>query len=240
LLAGGEEFEGAWLADAELYDPSTEKFTAIQKMAGIRTGHTATLLRDGTVLIAGGDHTCNYRNSGGVDVSRCDAEDVGTEIYDPVTDTFNAGGNLTTYRINHTATLLMDGRILVVGGGTDMRGFWPTNSAEIYTPSLLAPAQIVTNLRFDRTNTVTGSSYSLNISGSNLTPETFFDIRFIGPGHTDFDVALNWQKGLAARHDVPGGTASGVWTINGVRAHQIETDHTGDFVPASATLTVSP
>src|SRR5262249_35017823 len=185
LLTGGEEFEWTWLNDAELYDPSTGKFTASHKMTRIRSGQTATLLRDGMVLIAGGDHSCNYWNSGGVDVSRCDAEDVGTEIYDPVTDIFNAGANLTTYRINHTATLLMDGRVLVVGGGTDMRGFWPTNSAEIYTPSLLAPAQIVTNLRFDRTNTVTGSSYSLNISGSNLTPETFFDVRFIGPGHTD-------------------------------------------------------
>src|SRR5262249_55867016 len=126
LLTGGEEFELAWLDDAELYDPSTGKFTASHKMTGIRLGQTATLLRDGTVLIAGGDHTCNYWNSGGADVARCDAEDVGTEIYDPVTDTFNAGGNLTTYRINHTATLLMDGRVLVVGGGTDMRNFWPT------------------------------------------------------------------------------------------------------------------
>src|SRR5262249_48603115 len=150
------------------------------------------------------------------------------------------GSNMTSYRVNHTATLLMDGRILIVGGGTDMRNFWPTDSAELYTPSLLIPAQTITDLRFDRTNAVTGSSYSLNISGSNLTPETFFDIRFIGPGHTDSEVALNWQKGLAARHDVLGGTASGVWTIKGVRAHQIETDHTGDFVPVSATITVFP
>src|SRR5262249_20919814 len=38
LLAGGEEFEFAWLDDAELYDPSTGKFTAIQNMTGIRSG----------------------------------------------------------------------------------------------------------------------------------------------------------------------------------------------------------
>ena len=239
LLAGGDLFDAGWSADAELYDPSTEKFTAIQKMNRIRSRHTATLLRDGTVLIAGGDHTCTFTNSGGVDVLSCDAADTGTEIYDPPTGTFNAGPKMTSYRVSHTATLLMDGRILIAGGGTDMRGFWPTNSAELYTPSVLVPAQIVTDLRFDRTNAVTGSSYSLNISGSNLTPETFFDIRFIGPD-TDSDVALNWQKGPAARHDVPGGTASGVWAINGVRAHQIETDHTGDFVPISATITVSP
>ena len=44
-------------------------------------------------------------------------------------------------------------------------------------------------------------------------------------------VVLNWQRGLAASHDVPIGTASGVWTITGVRAHSIDTDHTGDFLP---------
>jgi len=42
------------------------------------------------------------------------------------------------------------------------------------------------------------------------------------------------------KHDVPAGTALGAWIINGVRAHEIETDHSGIFFPVSATLTVSP
>jgi hypothetical protein len=41
-------------------------------------------------------------------------------------------------------------------------------------------------------------------------------------------------------HDVPAEMAIGSWTINGVRAHEIETDHTGNFSPVSATITVSP
>ena len=61
---------------------------------------------------------------------------------------------MTSYRMNHTATLLMDGRVLIVGGATDMRGFWPTDSAELYVPSVLVPAQVVTALRFDRRNAV--------------------------------------------------------------------------------------
>lgn len=238
LLAGGEQEDLGNFADAELYDPSTGTFTAIQNMTRVRSGHTATLLRDGTVLIAGGDQTCYPQNSGGVDVLRCDADDIGTEIYDPSTSTFNAGANMTSYRISHTATLLMDGRILITGGDTDMRNFWPTNSAEFYTPSLLIPAQVVTELRFDRMNAVAGSSYSANVSGSNLTSETFFDVRFTSPGSNASAVVLNWQRGLTERHDVPAGLAAGAWTINGVRAHQIETDHTGNFFPVSATITV--
>jgi Tol biopolymer transport system component len=99
---------------------------------------------------------------------------------------------------------------------------------------------IVTGLQFDRTNVAARSSYSVSVSGSNLTSQTFFDVRFTSPGSNESAVVLNWQKGLAARHDVQAGTASGVWTINGVRAHQIETDHTGNLVPVSATITVSP
>ena len=53
------------------------------------------------------------------------------------------------------------------------------------------------------------------------------------------NVVLNWQRGLAASHDVAAGLASGSWTINGVRAHKIETDHTGIFFPVSGTITVS-
>jgi hypothetical protein len=99
---------------------------------------------------------------------------------------------------------------------------------------------IVTGLQFDRMNIVAGSSYSISVSGFNLTSQTFFDVRFVSPGSNQSVVVLNWQTGLVARHDVSAGTASGVWVINGVRAHQSETDHTGNFVPVLATITVSP
>ena len=113
-------------------------------------------------------------------------------------------------------------------------------SAEIYVPDVLVPVPIVTDLQFDRTNVVAGFSYSTTVLGSNLAPDTFFDVRFISPGSNESAVALNWQKGLVQIHDVPAGTPLGAWTINGVRGHQIETDHTGNFVPVSATITVSP
>src|SRR5262249_23595924 len=52
-------------------------------------------------------------------------------------------------------------------------------------------------------------------------------------------VALNWQKGTSSIHLVPSDIATGIWTITGVRAHEVETDHTGIFFPVSATITVS-
>jgi hypothetical protein len=158
---------------------------------------------------------------------------------------------MSTGRELHAATLLNDGTVLITGGDQ----YWPTQlggdggrdhagailaSAEVYTTAVLFPPLIVTDLQFDRTSVVAGSSYSVNVSGSNLNSLTFFDVRFISPGSNESAVVLNWQKGLAARHDLPAVTASGVWVVNGVRAHQIETDHTGNFAPVSATITVSP
>ena len=102
------------------------------------------------------------------------------------------------------------------------------------------PIPVVGAVRFDRIVVPAGSSYSVDLSGSNLTPEMFFDVRFTSPEGNESVVALNWQQGLAENHQVPAGFAPGSWTITGVRAHEIETDHTGNFFPLSATITVSP
>jgi hypothetical protein len=102
----------------------------------------------------------------------------------------------------------------------------------------LIPTATVSDLRFDRTDAVAGSYHTLTISGSNLTPETYFDVRFNTGSETS--VVLNWQRGLTVSHSVSAGTAPGNWTINGVRAHQEEADHTGDFSPLNATITIVP
>jgi hypothetical protein len=221
LLAGGQAPELGYYEAAELYDPSTSQFTAISNMTNGRYGHTATLLRDGTVLIAGG---YPYR-----------APYATAELYDPASGIFTFAANMTSLRVWHTATLLMDGRVLIVGGSVDS-----PSSAELYIPSVLIPAQVVTGLRVDQTSVVAGTTYSVTASGSNLSPQIFFDVRFISPDSNDSAVVLNWQRGLAANHDVPAGIALGNWTINGVRAHEIETDHTGSFFPVNVRITVSP
>src|SRR5262249_52767164 len=141
------------------------------------------------------------------------------------------------------ATLLNNGEVLITGG----EGWYPRAptggifaSAELYVPSELVPVPAVTGLRFDPTSVIEGSSYSASVSGSNLTAQFFFDVRLTSPGSKTSAVVLNWQRGLAASHDVPGGITSGSWTITGMRAHEIETDHTGSFFPVSATITVLP
>src|SRR5262245_50203326 len=133
LLAGGEIFEFDYLADAEIYDAASGNFTPIGYMSRARAAHTATRPSDGTILLAGGPRVPWQFVSGTL---RCDADAIrDTELYNPATGTFVSSGNMTAPRSNHTATMLMDGTILITGGVTDARGFLPTASAEVYTPA---------------------------------------------------------------------------------------------------------
>ena len=227
LIVGNVENDGS-RADAELYAPATRLFSGIGNTTGPHEFSTATLLPDGEVLIAGG------ALPGGSGAA-------GTDLYDPAAGKFSAAEDMTIGRHSHTATLLPDGTVLIAGGYSVW--LWPnpsgSSSAELYIPRLLTPPLVVNDLRFDLTVVTASASYAVNISGSGLIAETFFDVRFTSPGN-NASVVLNWQRGPAASHAVPVGTASGNWTINGVRAHQIEADHTGGFVPVSATITVSP
>jgi N-acetylneuraminic acid mutarotase len=82
-----------------------------------RIGHTATLLANGQVLVAGGE------DSQGNHIAAA-------ELYNPATGTWTVTGSLATPRIDHTATLLPNGEVLVAGGvGTTY-----TASAELYSP----------------------------------------------------------------------------------------------------------
>src|SRR5215475_9037264 len=99
---------------------STGTFTATGDMNFTRSFHTATLLSNGKVLIVGG---------AGVTRSGDQKPVTSAELYDAVTGTFILTGNMNTPRIGPTATLLNDGRVLIVGGS----GCVP-NSAELYDP----------------------------------------------------------------------------------------------------------
>lgn len=132
LIAGGENNQGA-IASAELYDPKSNTFVATGTMTTARTGHAATLLASGKVLITGGAPD-NSILTGLIAIS---AEPQPTaEVYDPETGTFSPAAPMATGRLAHTATLLADGRVLIVGGFKSWAGrYESSSSAEIYDPA---------------------------------------------------------------------------------------------------------
>ncbi|HEV8590310.1 MAG TPA: kelch repeat-containing protein [Pyrinomonadaceae bacterium] len=83
-----------------------------------RRGHTATLLTDGKVLIAGGENQSGFVTE--------------AEVFDPATGNFSVSGNLNTPRADHSATRLSDGRVLIAGGRGDTGAL---NTTEVFDPS---------------------------------------------------------------------------------------------------------
>ncbi len=121
LIAGGGDpsLGDISFSSAELYDPVTGTFSPTGSLGGARVYHTATLLPNGRVLIAGGyDGTSNISSA---------------EVYDPATGTFSPTGSMGTARAGHTATLLPSGKVLIAAGSAV--AYTTTNSAELYDPA---------------------------------------------------------------------------------------------------------
>jgi trimeric autotransporter adhesin len=108
------------LSSAEIYDPIANSWTLTGSLNNSRAYHTATLLPNGTVLVAGGQNPNNYAMTS-------------AEIYDPNTNSWTPTGSMNAPRINSTAILLPDGTVLVEGGQSTNGSI--TSSAEIYNPS---------------------------------------------------------------------------------------------------------
>lgn len=121
VFLGNRRYFGSWSEwpvlnfMVEVQEARTAGFTDTASLSPGRDAHTATLLQDGRVLVAGGV-----------------GSDTSCALYDPATQTWTPTGSLAGGRQNHTATLLPDGRVLVTGGYHEEVS---VASAEIYNPA---------------------------------------------------------------------------------------------------------
>jgi serine/threonine protein kinase len=144
LIAGGAGENN----EAELYDPKTGTFAMTGPLTTAREMQSATLLQDGRVLIAGGTTPSTAMESS-------------AEVYDPKTGTFSPTGPMKAHQLDGFATtLLLDGRVLVVGSNWSESG-----DAELYDPK-------------------TGT---FSLTGSTLTPDMKRDYPFEFPTATTLD-----------------------------------------------------
>jgi|HubBroStandDraft_6_1064221.scaffolds.fasta_scaffold33717_1 hypothetical protein len=170
LITGGSVGFLSDLATAELFDPATGTFTPTGAMTHLRNEHTATLLNNGKVLLAGGT-----------------ADNV-AELFDPATGSFTSttGGMLTAGRWGCTATLLNDGTVLIAGGRTKEDEFsldidaGPINTAELFNPATgnFTATGLMTQFRYGHTAALLNNGKVLmtgGINGNSLQDAELFD-----------------------------------------------------------------
>ena len=153
LVVGGFAAEGsAPLASAEIFDPSSGRWTTTGSLALGRGGHAAALLGDGRVLVAGGwVGPSTYTDS--------------TEIFDPATGSFTPGPRLPQASDGLAAASLGDGCALVVGGHVGEQ-VASAQAAEVCPDETLTPVESLATGRYKHGAVVLESGEVLVVGGT--------------------------------------------------------------------------
>ncbi len=169
-LPGGFDF----LSTAELYDPRTNSWSLAASMHIARSAHTATLLADGRVLVAGGIVSSAEYAGGGIAIASA-------ELYDPAANIWTVAAPMRSARWTHSATLLSDHRVLVVGGMDRMLdlpiGTAPStgiSTAELFDPATdsWSPAPSMRYARISPSATLLPNGRVLVVGDSGVNQQT--------------------------------------------------------------------
>jgi hypothetical protein len=182
LVTGGIQLIGSGFGatpNTDIYEPSTGRFQLGERMNNGRWLHTATLLNDGRVLIVGGrENNCN---------NNCRIYALSTaEIFDPATGLYTLTGSLHLSRYSHSASLLPDGRVLILGGQTfeDIGNTDVIATGEIYDPGTgqFTPFGSMTGPRGGHTVTQLNNGKYLIAGGYNVNGAPSLTTEIFDPG----------------------------------------------------------
>lgn len=111
---------------AEIYNPLTDIWSSIKNMSERRAGHTASLMKDGRILITGGREVTD--TDSGKKIARYHSS---AEIYNPDTNSWSSIDSMSEERWGHDSKVLPDWKVLITGG-QNQKGL--ISSSEIFDP----------------------------------------------------------------------------------------------------------
>jgi hypothetical protein len=217
LVAGGGN--GGFLSSSEVFDPVTGAWTpTVNSLTTGRVLHTATLLPNGKVLVAGGGY-------GGGSLSSA-------ELYDPATGTWVATMSMTNAHCWHTATLLPNGKVLVAGGfnttsgelssaelfdvGLGYTNSWQPQIATVTSPFNLGGSLVITGSQFRGISEGSGGN-----SQDSPADYPLVQLRRLDNEQTVFLLTTNWSTNSFTSLPVwnfPAGYALATVFVNGIQS----------------------
>jgi len=257
IVGGADDVTGEPTAACEIVDPSNGYSTTLtaNSLSEPRAIHTATLLPDGRVLVAGGTNLFN--NSPQDLVENATAT---TELFNPVTNMFSPGPPMPQPRVGHAATILPNDDVLISGGFSWILVFGfkvptITDQAQRYVPDAgigTLGAQItMTSDRFGHTAAVKDNGNVLLFGGAKdqfadpfnplflNTVEEFNPVTNTFTAHGNLTVA----RGIAAIAKLPGDIFVAAGGANGGLAIPIPNDtldiYNGTFGTIQFTIQMS-
>ena len=230
LLAGGQAGQDGTgqgmsnaTAVAELFDPETGVFNPTGSMASARTEHTATLLQDGRVLVAGG-------------IDETGTVQAAAELYDSATGAFISRGSMTTGRARHVALGLPDGTVLIIGG---YDGNTVLSSAEVYDPvtGLFSPTGAMQAARSSFSAVLLDTGHVLVMGGYGEPGNQPLDsAELYDPVTGTFTPTGSLQTGRADSHHAVGLQTGDVLVVGGVGPDGRGLSSAEIYSPASGTF----
>jgi hypothetical protein len=173
LVTGGYDASGNAIAQAELFDPGSGTWTLTGRNVFARLEHTATLLRDGRVLVAGGVGALSACTLAGT-----------AELYDPLTGSWSVTNSaLAPAGSGPVAVRLLDGRVLVSGGGNrcgsvfsrasifdPVTGLWSATASSMRVPRQFHSAIVLPDGRVLVAGGSTSAPFNLVASAEVFNP----------------------------------------------------------------------
>lgn len=136
LVIGGYSSGNGHLATAVIFDTATNSWSTVssQMQTAHDYGAAVVTLNDGRIFIAGG-----WSQSHGI---------AQTELFDPTTNTFSAGPDLSVLRADLTAHVLADGKVVLIGGADGNGNIW--NTVDVYDPATSSIIQQFNTMNYER------------------------------------------------------------------------------------------
>lgn len=164
LIAGGVLSDTAVATTTvQLFNPATNSFAFTGSLNQARAYQQATLLPDGRVLVEGGSNRGHQDTSNSPPFVALSS----AEIYNPASGTWTNAPNMASQRVGHTATLLANGKVLVVGGTVNRTQYLKT--AELYDPitNSWSPTGSLSEGRISHTATRLNNGKILAVGGTS-------------------------------------------------------------------------